>query len=194
MSVVASDGTLSGTNRFTVTVNGVNDAPGIAVIPDQHALEGIPLTVNFTVTDVDTALTSLSVTASSSNDALVPDANVVPGGAGGNRSLTITSLGQSGTSTITVNVSDGQGGTASRSFVLTVEPVNTLPTLAPIGNVVITRSNGVSSVTVPLTGIGSGSASENQVLNVTASSDNHAILPNPVVTYTSPGTTGSLQT
>jgi Bacterial Ig domain len=46
--------------------------------------------------------------------------------------------------------------------------------------------------TVNLSGISSGSASENQTLTVTASSSNTGLIPNPTVNYTSPGATGTL--
>ena len=44
--------------------------------------------------------------------------------------------------------------------------------------------------TISLSGVTAGG--ENQVLRVTATSDNQSLIPDPVVTYTSPDTTGSL--
>src|SRR5205809_760980 len=56
---------------------------------------------------------------------LVPDGNIVFGGSGPNRTLTLMpATNQSGTTTITITVSDPEGASASRSFVLTVSPVN----------------------------------------------------------------------
>jgi YVTN family beta-propeller protein len=76
----------------------------------------------FTVGDDWTAPAALIVSASSSNHALVPDANVVPGGSGADRTLTITPLPDtSGVTTITVAVEDEQGQVTTRSFDLTVE-------------------------------------------------------------------------
>jgi hypothetical protein len=55
---------------------------------------------------------------------LVPNANIVFGGSGANRTVTVTpAAGQSGIATITVTVSDGQLSTPT-SFQLTV---NTVP-------------------------------------------------------------------
>jgi regulation of enolase protein 1 (concanavalin A-like superfamily) len=52
---------------------------------------------------------------------LVPAGNLVLGGSGGNRTLTVTAAaGQTGTATITLRVTDGDGAATSRSFVLTV--------------------------------------------------------------------------
>src|SRR4029434_6686882 len=65
---------------------------------------------------------SLTVTATSSNLTLVPNANIAIGGAGPTRTLTLTpAAGQSGTATITTTVNDGTM-TASRPFTLTVSP------------------------------------------------------------------------
>ena len=62
----------------------------------------------------------LTVTLSSSNTTLVPNANIVLGGSGANRTITITpAAGKTGTTTITVTVSDGQAQ-VSDTFVLTV--------------------------------------------------------------------------
>ena len=60
------------------------------------------------------------VTASSSNQALLPDAAIVPGGAGATRTLTLTPVAeQTGQTTLTVTVSDGTL-TATRTALITV--------------------------------------------------------------------------
>ena len=69
------------------------------------------------------------VTASSNNQTLVPNANLVPGGSGANRTLPITpAANQNGTATITVTVTDPGGLFAEDTFLLTVTPVNDPPT------------------------------------------------------------------
>jgi len=69
------------------------------------------------------ALELLTVTASSSNPTLVPNANIVVGGSGVSRTVTITPVAnQTGTATITVTGGDGVS-TASDTFVVTVNPV-----------------------------------------------------------------------
>ncbi len=86
-----------------------NLPPTIGHIVDQTidantATEAIP----FTIGDSETAATELTVTKNSSNPTLVPLANIVLGGTGANRSVIITpAIGQTGTSTITLTVSDG---------------------------------------------------------------------------------------
>jgi endonuclease/exonuclease/phosphatase family metal-dependent hydrolase len=68
------------------------------------------------------ALELLTVTASSSNPALIPNANIVMGGSGTSRTVTVTPVAnQTGTATITVTGGDGTS-TASETFVVTVNP------------------------------------------------------------------------
>src|SRR6478609_839317 len=67
---------------------------------------------------------------------------------------------------------------------------NAIPTLTAISPVTINED--AAAQTISLSGISSGSASENQTLMVTASSSNPGLIPNPTVSYTSPNTTGTL--
>ena len=81
--------------------------------------------------DADTPVDSLTLSGSSDNLTLVPNGNIVFGGSGANRTVTVTpAANQSGVATITVTVSDGTTS-ASDSFVLTV---NTPPTISDILN------------------------------------------------------------
>src|SRR6185369_671141 len=121
ITVTVSDGQLSAFDTFDVTVSAVNDAPTISNIADQTTpVNTATAAIAFTAGDIDTALTSLTVSGSSDNPILVSDGNIVFGGSGANRTVTVTpAAGQSGTATITVSVSDGQLS-AIDSFVLTV--------------------------------------------------------------------------
>jgi VCBS repeat-containing protein len=74
---------------------------------------------------------------------------------------------------------------------ITVNAVNDAPTLAAIPDpAAILEDAGAQ--TISLTGVGTGAANETQVLTVTATSSNPALIPNPTVTYTSPNATGGL--
>jgi subtilisin-like proprotein convertase family protein len=121
ITVSVSDGPATTTDTFLLTVNPVNDGPTISNIADQSTLPGTPTAaLPFTIGDLETAVTTLTTTASSNNTVLVPNANLVFGGSGANRTLTVTpASGQTGTATITVSVSDGTL-TATDTFVLTV--------------------------------------------------------------------------
>lgn len=104
--------------------------PTISDIPNQGAAGG---SIAFTVNDVGTPVNELVVTATSSNTTLVPNVNIMLGGSGMNRTITVTpAAGQTGTATITVTVTDGEGSTATDTFTVTVNvPVRTIIAVGP---------------------------------------------------------------
>ncbi|WP_235216756.1 Ig-like domain-containing protein [Archangium violaceum] len=106
-----------------------NDAPTISPVAHQSIPAGGSTgALAFTVGDADSAADSLTVTATSSNTALVPNdpANLVLGGSGANRTLdVIPAAGASGTTTITLSVSDGSA-TASTTFMVDVTELSRL--------------------------------------------------------------------
>jgi VCBS repeat-containing protein len=112
----ASDGiATSSLATVTLTVTAVNDAPTVTVAPGTVAPVGTcgtddrSGTINLTVADVDSPAAGLTLSAASSNPALVPNANVVFAGSGAARTLTARAVaGRTGTATVTVTVSDGQ--------------------------------------------------------------------------------------
>src|SRR5206468_2891044 len=85
--------------------------------------------------DVDSPLDRLQVTGHSFKQGLVPDGSIVFGGSGSNRTVTLfPAANQFGTATITISVTDPEGASASRSFVLTVNPVNDPPTISSVAD------------------------------------------------------------
>src|SRR6266571_6397176 len=110
-------------NVINYSVPSANTAPTLSNIADLSTSQNTATApIAFTVGDAQTAAGSLTVSGASSNPTLVPGANIVFGGSGANRTVTVTpALNQTGTATITVTVSDGSL-TASKSFVLTVNP------------------------------------------------------------------------
>ena len=104
-------------------LSDANTAPTISALADRSLPSGGttgPLA--FTIGDGQTDASSLLLTRASSNSLLVPAANIVFGGAGVNRTVTVTpAAGLTGTATITITVSDGTL-TADEIFALTVTP------------------------------------------------------------------------
>jgi hypothetical protein len=86
------------------------------------------------VADVDSPVASLTLSGVSSNPTLVPNANIVFGGSGAIRTVTVTpAANQFGSATITITVSDGVAA-SSANFLLTVNAVNGLPVISPIAD------------------------------------------------------------
>jgi VCBS repeat-containing protein len=116
----ASDGTLtSNPATVTLTVAAVNDTPTVTVTAGGTCgSDDRSGTINLTVGDVDSAATSLALSASSSNSMLLPDGNIMFAGGGATRTVTVRTVsGRTGTAVVTITVSDGQ---ATGTFQLTV--------------------------------------------------------------------------
>jgi hypothetical protein len=115
----AWDGTTTSATaiQVQVTVAAANDAPTITDIADTSIAEdGATSALAFTIGDVETAAGSLTVTATSSDPTLIPNANLIIGGSGASRTLTATpAANQFGTATITVTVNDGTTTTSDTS-------------------------------------------------------------------------------
>ena len=192
ITVTVSDGLATTNDVFLVTLIAVNELPTISDITDRAIDEDTSTgPIAFTVGDLETPAGSLTLRAVSSNPSLVPDANVLFGGSGSNRTVTIIpATNQFGAVTMTIFVTDTDGGSTNDTFTLTINPVNDPPTLDPIADRTI--SENAPQQTVLLFGISSGATNEAQPLTVTATSSKPSIIPNPQVNYVSANTNGSL--
>jgi hypothetical protein len=121
-AVVQYPGVVSDPSNF-VTITAINGPPTITNIGDQSVfMNSSTGPIAFTISDERVGTVTLS--GSSSNTTLVPNANIVFGGSGTARTVTVTpALNQIGFATITVTVTDAQGGSTSDSFGLTVVPI-----------------------------------------------------------------------
>jgi len=173
---------------FSVTVNALPDGPPtIAPIPDQVMNENDPpLTIPLTVTpfDADDALT-LGVTTT--GNVVTATANLAQG-------LTLTPITEAtGTGTVTVSAygtdDDGDGPVALMTFNITVNFVkDALPTIGDINDLKVAMNSGSHVLTVD----GITWADDDDVVTLTATSDNPAVVPDPAVSYTSQSPTGTL--
>mgnify|MGYP003671041916 CR=1 FL=1 len=191
ITVSVSDGEATSSTDFLLTVNPVNDAPTISSIDDQVLDEDANTgALPFSIGDMETAADSLIVTFGSSNVALVPLSSLVLGGNGNSRTLTVwPAANMSGVAIISLTVSDGTTTTSS-GFELTVNAVNDAPTLNNIPNPApISEDSGQR--TMNLSGISAGGG-ETQTISVVATSNNPALIPSPIVSYSSPSTVGSV--
>jgi hypothetical protein len=109
---------------ITITGTQVNQPPTISAIGNQTTAESTPIgPLDFTVDDAETPADALTVTATSSNTGLLPNANLLLGGSGAARTILLTPLsGSTGDTTITITVTDANGAAAGTSFLLSVTP------------------------------------------------------------------------
>lgn len=138
-------GNLSRSNKVTV-IAPVPPLPTISVISNQTTLPGIAVgPFPFYISDTGIDPYSLIVTVTSSNTNLVPNANLSVFNLGSTQALTLIPVdGLTGTSTITVNVSNGVNST-NTSFLLTVIPLNNGNSeFANSSNIVITAPNATT--------------------------------------------------
>ena len=128
-----------------------------------------------------------TLSASSSNQTLLPNANITLGGSGAARTVAAApAADQNGSATITV--SDSLSG-ATQAFVLTVTPVNDAPSFTKGANVnVATISAGAQTIVGWATGISAGPNESGQVLTFTVTNSNNALFSTQPAVNTTTGT------
>lgn len=136
ITVGVEDGQYLVLTNFLLAVNPVNDRPTVSVITNRIiTLNETAGPIAFVIGDLETAAGSLTVAAGSSDQILLPDANINLAGSGSNRTVTLRpASNEVGVVTITLSVSDGLLST-NRSFVLTVTPPDTAPTIGGLPDV-----------------------------------------------------------
>lgn len=148
--------------QFSIAINPVNDAPVLGGLVARSIREETVGVFPFTVRDLDSIVSEISVTATSSNQFLVPNSQVVVSGESTNRVITVTPLeNMFGSSLITVVATDPQAGSVTKSFTLTVLPVNDAPSFelsAP--EITATEDTPLISLTNFVINISSGPTNE----------------------------------
>lgn len=197
------------TQTFTVTVAPVYQAPTLAplnniaingnvspqtVKPSGSNSVAPPAlqTVNLTGISLGSG-SSLTITASSSNPALIPNpvVNYISPSATGSLTFTpVQNVGGSTTITVTANNGQPQNNLTTQTFVVTVTPPALLPTLNPIANVNLEYD--AAAQVIALSGIGPGVNGAGHKIQITAVSSNPRVVPNPRVSYVNPQTVGTL--
>ncbi len=181
----------------TVDIGAFEAQVWVEDIADRSIDEDSSDSFNFSVGGI-AAITS--VTATSSNTALVPNniANLNVTGAGGTRTLTITPVADGfGTTTITVTVNSASGS-MSDTFLFTVNGVNDPPSFIGGPDQTVNEDAGAQTVGGWATAISQGPNESGQTLEFLISNNNNglfsvqpAIAPNGTLTYTpAPGGSG----
>ena len=155
----------------------VNTAPAISSMGDQEIDENTTLgPLNFTVGDSETEANALTVTATSGNQSLLANEDIVLGGNGTQRTITLTPKSdETGTTEITLKVSDGDKET-STSFSVTVNDVivNTVPTISDIEDLSIGENSCTKKLSFTVGDAETGPGD----LMVTATSSNQSLVKN----------------
>ena len=92
-----------------------NTLPTISDVANQTVPMNTPTAaLAVTLGDLETPLASLVLAGQSSNQTVVPSANIVFGGSGANRTVRVTpAAGQTGSTIVTLTVTDGGGLSAT---------------------------------------------------------------------------------
>jgi hypothetical protein len=139
--------------------SNLNQSPTISSIPNQFVNKNTATSpISFTISDPETPAANLGLTATSSNLALVPNANLTFGGAGTNRTITASPVtNATGTTLITLTVSDGQL-TAHQAFLLTVTGSNNPPILSVPSQIAAAKTTPtpIPNITIMDSDAGSG--------------------------------------
>jgi len=155
VTVSVSDGSLSDSETFTVTVNNINDAPVLSAVSDLTIPEDTSTTITLTATDIDgDSLTFSAVSA---------DTGVATVAVSGSTLTVTAATANSATTTITVTVSDGTLS-ADTSFSVELTDPSAVPPItmtlggvsindgatyeAPLGALTVTPAGGTGNYTI----------------------------------------------
>jgi hypothetical protein len=168
-----------------------NTPPTLGPVPDQSINEDTSTgAIPFTVSDQETAASQIILTASSSNPILVPSENIVFGGAGTSRTVTLTpAANKSGSAVITVTANDGWAKT-TQTFNVTVKPVNDPPVISSAIGPQTIPMNGSSGLLTILVGDPESPA---ESLVVTVTSSNPALIPDSGLSLSGAGAARTLR-
>ena len=149
LRVTDADG-LSAVDTFQVTVNPVNDPPTLELPAGPNIVEvnagTLSAPIAFTIGDVESAASVLVVRVESTDSQLFPAGSLRLGGSGTNRNLVLAPPGgRSGSASISLTVTDPEGGTASRTFVANVTQAGSAPEIVvPPASQVVTNGARVT--------------------------------------------------
>jgi hypothetical protein len=179
ITITISDGTLTASQTFTLTVIPANDAPTISNVASRSTNEDVSLNnIAVTIADIDGALPCSAITVTSSNITLLPAGNSAVTGTYPDCKLALTpAANQNGSATVTLTVSDGSLS-AQSSFTLTVTAVNDAPTIAAVSNAETFKNLALNNVSVII-------GDPDSTLNCSAlkaTSNNPTLLPNANIT------------
>jgi len=148
----------AGPGTGTVDIGAYEFHPALEDITDKATNQNTPLTVSFSAGDT---VNDITVTATSDNQTLVPNANLALTGSGSVATLVMTpATNQVGSTLITVTVFSAGSPVATDTFTLTVNAVNQKPSFTPGPNQTTNEDSGAQSVPNWATNISAGPLNE----------------------------------
>lgn len=169
---------------FALTILPVNDAPTVSDIigPKFTLVNTRTDPIKFTIGDIETPVQNLIVYATSSNTTLVPLGNIEKSQISDgeyNYQIVISPFGgETGTTDITVEVTDEKGFKDSTTFELIVQPENTRKALIDAIDDKYMEEDTTQSFTFDVSFPLQSGESILDVLSLTAQSDNTDLIPN----------------
>ncbi|MBY0555481.1 tandem-95 repeat protein, partial [bacterium] len=186
ITVTVTDGVLNDSTSFLLDVLAIPQPPVLLPIANQNGFEDVPLVFTIDASDPDTVLAcnGTFLSATSSNPALLPVANIAFSGAIPNCTVTLTpTLNNSGSSNITITLIDGTGFTVNQSFTATFNPVNDIPTITGIANQTVNEDTATSALAFTIGDLETGGALT-CAGSVVGTSSNTTIIPNGNIVVT----------
>jgi dienelactone hydrolase len=179
ITLTVSDEARTTDTAFTLTVASVvagNSPPTIQAVPSETISAGsVYGPVPVIIRDTESMESALTLSAASSNTALVPAANIALGGTTWGRTVQVTpASSQAGRVTVTLTVSDG-ANTSSTAFVLDVLSGNAIPVISDLSTV---HTQSLGAVSQPIAFAVSDADTAVANLRVTGTSSNTGLLPN----------------
>ena len=201
IATVTDNGVTS--TSFVVTINDTNAAPTIDSISNVTTVED-GATQQISLAGISAGANEaqpLQITTSSNNITLIAAPLVTYISNQTTGVITFIPLAnQSGTATISVQITDGgldenlstpnDNASKTTTFQITVTAANDDPTIHALGD--LTINEDATLQTVALSGISAG-GNESQPIAVTVSSNNTDLIEQPILSYTSTDSAGTLQ-
>jgi type VI protein secretion system component Hcp len=144
---------------FALTVNPVNDAPAVGAINAQTTTVGTPRAVAVTLSDVDTDVNALALTATSDNAAVLPASGITLTGSGATRTLTLTPAA-AGSANVTLVASDGAANSAPVTFSFIANQIGAgIPTSIRLSATSVAENSAAGTVIGTLSAVDADQAS-----------------------------------
>ncbi|MFD2552652.1 HYR domain-containing protein [Bizionia sediminis] len=142
-------------NSASKLISVINPAPSITAVSNQESCPNSDIRVTVTVADFATPVDNLTLSGSSSNTAIVANANIVASSTGADRTITITPVTDAqGSATITLTVTNDFGVSETTTFDVSFTD-SELPTVMTQDITVQLDANGEVTITPDLVNNGS---------------------------------------